>query len=380
MPQSTATTLRLAILCQALVSLVAPGLAAPAAPQTSAAGTDRPLVGAIRWDAWTDWRLYQNALAPKQWHSRLPFYARTLADGKVEVRGDSLQVMDREIGYARAAGLSYWAWCWYDTEDKAATVFHMNRCLDLYRTSKHRFDVSYCLIGGSYWATRHWPQTAADYVRLFKEPNYQKVLGNRPLLYYFMADVIVAHYGSAAKAREALDLLRARCVEAGLGPAYVVALSFWPDKGAQAMDDAGFDAMGSYCNPGGADGRALPYQQLAGLNRWFWNKCKETGKPFVPSLNTGWDYRPLIGPEFPDRNPKGDWYAPPTPAQLADHLKGALDWVRDNRAICEANTVLVYAWNEFAEGGWLCPTLEEGPARLDAIRRVLKRSAPQGRH
>lgn len=37
----------------------------------------------------------------------------------------------------------------------------------------------------------------------------------------------------------------------------------------------------------------------------------------------------------------------------------------------EAGAVIIYAWNEFDEGGWICPTLSEGTARLDAIRKVL---------
>jgi len=355
----------------ALLTLAALALASlPAFGDAPAAV--RPAVGAIRWDAWTEWDLYPSRLRPPEWYSRLPFFARPGRDGRTTIRGDRMEVVDREIGYARAAGIDYWAWCHYDPTSDEAIKLHMNDVLNLYRASAKRSWVNYCLIGGSYAATRRWPAAVDEYVAMFSEPNYQKVMGNRPLLYYFMAEAIVPHWGSAARAREALDLLRARCVQAGLGPAYVVGLCFWPDKGAQALEDAGFDAMGSYCNPGAAEGKEHPYADLAALNRWFWNACRETGKPFVPSVNSGWDYRPLIGPEFPDRNPRGDWYLPPTPAELADHVRSAADFVRDNRGICQANTFLIYAWNEFAEGGWICPTKSEGTARLDAIARALR--------
>ena len=40
--------------------------------------------------------------------------------------------------------------------------------------------------------------------------------------------------------------------------------------------------------------------------------------------------------------------------------------------ISTANTVMIYAWNEFDEGGWLAPTLSEGAARIDALAKVLK--------
>ena len=35
-----------------------------------AAQPERPLVGAIRWDAWTEWGWWQQFLAPEKWHSR----------------------------------------------------------------------------------------------------------------------------------------------------------------------------------------------------------------------------------------------------------------------------------------------------------------------
>src|SRR5262245_14981198 len=94
----------------------------PAAPS-------RPLVGAIRWDAWVgDLPTFRGAglaeptavglqvervLGPAHWHDRLPFYARELSADAVEVRGASQAVVDQEIAYAAAAGLDYWAFVWY---------------------------------------------------------------------------------------------------------------------------------------------------------------------------------------------------------------------------------------------------------------------------
>jgi len=34
--------------------------------------------------------------------------------------------------------------------------------------------------------------------------------------------------------------------------------------------------------------------------------------------------------------------------------------------------VIIYAWNEFDEGGWLCPTLTEGDSRVQALGRILR--------
>jgi len=48
-----------------------------------------------------------------------------------------------------------------------------------------------------------------------------------------------------------------------------------------------------------------------------------------------------------------------------------LDWLVAYPEAAEPNAVLIYAWNEFDEGGWLAPTLGDGTARLDAIAKVL---------
>jgi hypothetical protein len=53
----------------------------------------------------------------------------------------------------------------------------------------------------------------------------------------------------------------------------------------------------------------------------------------------------------------------------------AIDWTTSNQESAKAQTILIYAWNESDEGGWLVPTLSEGNARLDAIRSVLKKEA-----
>jgi hypothetical protein len=195
--------------------------------------------------------------------------------------------MAEELKFAHQAGIDYWAWCWYDPTRPEATEWHMNDVLELYRKSPDRDLVNYCLIGPGYYATQHWEDTVERFVAMFKEPNYQKVLGNRPLFYYFSSQDAVPHFRSIEEARKAIDYLREKTIEAGLDTPYIVGLCFWPDKGAQAAKDCGFDAIGSYCNPPAAESRELAYSEMAGLNRWFWNACKETGHQVVPPVNAG---------------------------------------------------------------------------------------------
>ena len=70
------------------------------------------------------------------------------------------------------------------------------------------------------------------------------------------------------------------------------------------------------------------------------------------------------------------YYEQPTPDELAAHLKRGIEWCNTYPETAEAQAILIYAWNEFDEGGWLCPTIEEGTARLDAIATVLQPVQP----
>ncbi len=70
----------------------------------------RPLVGAIRWDAWTGGAVTEQVkktLGPRKYHDRLPWFAEVIDDQTVEIDGGHQTVMDREIDFASEAGLDY---------------------------------------------------------------------------------------------------------------------------------------------------------------------------------------------------------------------------------------------------------------------------------
>jgi hypothetical protein len=168
--------------------------------------------------------------------------------------------------------------------------------------------------------------------------------------------------------------------------------------GADCVNKYGFDATSAYAMLDFSGGnQEYPYSALAAAAQNYWEACKATGKQVIPLVMAGWDNRPLQGDAWKKIYPQGHgpWYAAPKPAELADHVAAALDWNARNAALrhaqdrptppgqgrpeprrgaaaAEANAVLIYAWNESGEGGWLVPTLSEGSARIAALRKVLR--------
>ena len=336
--------------------------------------THKIIVGAIRWDAWfgelSDVGLMvEKTLGPSHWHRRLPFFARELSDTRVHVRANSQAIMDEEIHFACTAGLDYWAFVIYPPEDP------LSLGLKLYLSSTKKSKIKFCLNlqGGWLGSESDWLEKVRLYVHHFQEPTYQRVMGNRPLVYLFApADMLgPGKFGSLEFARQAFDELRAASQAAGAGNLYLVLQDWSPAIAHDYVIRLGGDAVSAYAADG--RGKAAAYTDLAAHTQCWWDSFRATGSPVVPLVTSGWDPRPRIEIPTPwhDYGSAEYFYDPPSPAELADHLAAALNWVRTYPETAEAQAVLIYAWNEFDEGGWLTPMLFEGTARLDALQSVL---------
>ena len=355
-------------------------IAAGAEPGNAA--QDHVLVGAIRWDAWHGRAsevglTVEKTLAPAHWHYRLPFYGKVVGENAVEARGETQEVMDQEIAYAHEAGLDYWAFVIYPEEHA------LSLGLKRYLSSERKSLVNFCLNLQGGWEAGGgpgaWPEKVQRYVSYFKEPTYQTVLGGRPLAYLYSVEGLVGpgRFETWEDARAAFDQLRAGAKAAGVGNPYIAAQGWSPETLKEQAGKLGLDAIGAYASSGGA--KAALYSALAAHTERWWEAFKATGCEVVPLVSAGWDMRPRIETPVPWVK-NGDierYYEAPQPNELAAHLKRAIQWSEANPDVTKAQVVLIYAWNEFDEGGWLCPTLSEGTARLDALREVLR---PEVRH
>jgi hypothetical protein len=318
------------------------------------------LVGAIRWDGWCGnlssvGLQVEKDLGPAQFHYRAPFYSKVISADSIQCRCTTQAVMDQEIAYAKYAGIDYWAFCWYPSHSGG-----LDTARKLYLESKHKNDVKWCLIMGT--NPFDFNKDALWLVQQFKAPNYQKVLGGRPLLYTFSSKLRPGE----------MERLRLLNKQAGNKDIYLVVMSEPAKEGAQYADSLKADAISAYVtwayNNGGPYAPLIP---KADLNRW--NEHKATGKQVIPWITSGRNTLPRIIHETPWYTvPPDQWVQDGSPAEVGAHVQQAMDWIRANPAATAANTLIIYAWNEFDEGGWLCPTLGNNTSRLDAVRTVIK--------
>jgi hypothetical protein len=136
-------------------------------------------------------------------------------------------------------------------------------------------------------------------------------------------------------------------------------------------DNLKADALSAYMSWTGNNGQPY-YALIPRADSTGWENHKATGRKVIPWVTLGHNTKPRIdNPVSWTTVAPDQWVSDGTPQELAANLSNALQWVNKNRSAAEANAVLIYAWNEFDEGGWLCPTLGNNTSILDAIEKTL---------
>ncbi|GBR06995.1 hypothetical protein [Acetobacter oeni] len=324
-----------------------------------------PPLGAIRFDAWHDMSNVIDeqcaaALNSEEWFYRLPGNAIISAENEVAWPTATQESINQEISDAISCGLSFWAFESYPENDS------LSLALSFYLSSNSKKGLQFCMIGQpSNWADTTscdgYTDTFKRDIMLMGRDEYMTVLSGRPL--YF-----IINRGNSQLAKlpgglsRAIGFIRESVLEAHNKNPYIVYLS---DSAISDYDNAdiaksvGADAAGAYCNPR-LSGSPQTYSALVNAAETDWNDRVNSGFPMIPTAMTGWDQRPLI------ENPQAfypisselsseNYYEAGTATDIASHIMNMTTFIK-NASECPAGVGLIYAWNQFTEGGWLSPT------------------------
>ena len=353
--------------------------------QTSAWGAQPcPAVGAIRWDAWfgsggVPGQAVEKSLGPAQWHLRLPVCSQVIGSNEVRIDCMTPQQMELESGQAKAAGLDYWAFVTYPEDNP------MNAGLSAYLNIRNPNKIQFAVISEfEKWGDKEaYRPVMQRYLRLMGDKSYQRTPDGRPIFFLaFITDGSLNYrFGNREGFKKVLTEFRQGAVNAGLGNPYIVLLDASVERAKSFIVDLGLDGVSAYAV---ADNRVKSgtFEQLTKLTERFWADAAASGLPVMPIVMSGWDRRPRVRNPVPWEKPPADpkqienYFAAPTPAELEHHIAAALRFAQTSKAPAAAPTVLIYAWNEFDEGGWIAPTLGDGTARLEALRRAVGTACP----
>jgi hypothetical protein len=284
-------------------------------------------------------------------------------------RDDTPEIMERQIDLAADNGVDFFLFCWYWHDNRRAinkeaienTSLHTG--MDLYMKARNKEKLKYCLLvanhgGAEILGDKNWEDAVTCWMKYFKDPQYITV-DNKPLVVLFDVDSITDNQ---------FAMMQEIARKGGLKNGLAIAGCY-----EKARKRAGCTHSTNY---NGAVGdtkgtEAHPYQELIDDAKQQWVGTEE--QPHIPLVNAGVDYRPWEGPPPEGTGGPSSWYFPDnTPDLFKSFLADAVRWMDNNPTkATKERIILVYAWNELGEGGYLVPTKGDPDAgKLKKIKEL----------
>lgn len=356
--------------------MAAPG-ALPA--RQASAPADELQVGVIRWDNWYPESKHNKILVATP--DRLPFFAKGVGD-QVVLLGGTRPAMIAENAYARAAGIDYWLFSYFAPTGSfgrdAAHMDKLNRALKAYRSLPDRGGLRYAVILQQTYPASDFDKLVAMLVPLLADRDYLPTAAGGVPLYVWLPRWEET-LGGSAKVQAFFVRLRDALSHRLNRPVRMIAITQNLERARTHVGPGkAFSALTTYAHAPPNDGRVLSASQCAEIGAKFWKGALALGVDYIPNATLGWDPRPILA--FPDQ-------LYDRPKMFGACERGEFDaWraqIAAARSVAQAGAVdreppglLLYAWNEFAEGGWLAPSRSEGTRRIAALSSALGRTGP----
>jgi hypothetical protein len=357
-----------------------PGNGAKARPDSS-----RCLVGVYYFAGW--WEPLPNKYAPggKDWREDYP--------GRVPTLGqfNDQPTMDKEIVAAAKYGVDFFQILWYPIEDTRRrmaadggqmepNVEKVNEGLRLFLKSpenyRMRFTVEYVnhapfgIVDDA-----EWEKTCRMWCDVMRHPRYLRVGGRPVFKIHSLHAFRLQSQEDPARVAHRIATLRNVAQQMGLpNPLVGAGVSPLGIPPAEALEP--FDFVTTYMEIPRLEKREslYPYEELLKLAEKGWSDySKHCAKPYVPYLPAGWDPRP-----WQDPRPS---FELPTRRQWRDALESVADALEQYKnsglptPTGRQKLFLIYAWNEFGEGGIVAPTRGDGYMKLETIQEVFGSAA-----
>lgn len=345
---------------------------------------------------WNEWDLMRKARPrfPGHHQPKIPLWG-------YENEADPA-VMARKIDAAADHGVDAFIFDWYYYNDGTFLEAALN---DGFAKAPNRNRIRYGLM----WANHNWVDihpmpvdcesallypgavTRETFDRMcryvierhFRDPSYWLIDG-KPYFSIYEIFRLAEGLGSWEAVAEALENFRGMVRAAGFPDLHLNAV-IWGVRllpGEKTLEDPTeivrllkFDSVTSYVWVHHAQLKQFPvteFDEIFQINREYWQQTAlEYPVPYYPNVTMGWDASPRTVQSIPYVNVGYPMMSimNTTPEKFRRALECARRFLDDGRRAAD-RIITVNAWNEWTEGSYLEPDLENGFAYLDAIRSV----------
>lgn len=288
-------------------------------------------------------------------------------------RDDSLDIMERQIDVAADHGIDFFMFCWYWSNDKEninkkrIDSASLHKCIDLYMNAKNKHRIKFGILianheGAEIIGSENWAESVKYLSKYFKDKQYITIDG-KPYVSIFNADGL--H-------QEERDIMQKTALNLGIDSLSIVACG-------STLNSKKYQYRTHYNAIPIGDNQGQPekdYDDLVKITEREWVVTKQ---PYIPSISVGWDPRPWEKIKNNGlKNNNGWYYVNNTPKKFKNSILRAAEWIEAHpQATVKERMVMIYAWNEFGEGGYLVPTVgDKNGEYLKMIKEVVFSKTP----
>ncbi len=215
-----------------------------------------------------------------------------------------------------------------------------------------------------------WEEACRMWCDVMEHPSYLRVGGRPVFKIHGLHAFRLQNQEDPARVKQRIATLRKTAQQMGLpDPLVGAGASPLGVPLAEALEP--FDFVTTYMEVPRLEKQEslYPYEELLKVAKKGWTDYSEhCAKSYIPYLPAGWDPRPWQDPrpsfELPSRR---QWQA------ALESVKLALDQHKNLGLPTPAGRqklFLIYAWNEFGEGGIVAPTHGDGHMKLETVKHV----------
>lgn len=321
-------------------------------------------VGAVNWDCSlpdeTFFGFYSaKSLSPEKFRSSTPYYAIVEGSNKICYHYRSLEEYEREMQYAIDAGIDYFAYCWYGENPKhreykwQENLYALTYARKMHIKSSLKNRIKLCAIIGV--GAKEEELSAEDMIKLaeeMKQDYYQKIDG-RPLVYVF-----------DGYKQETSKILSEVCDKRGTPKPYFVFMCSETSE-IKVKKNGVESAVCEYAFPQSAKN----YDEFISHLIDDLKTRYKLGINVIPQFSLGWNPSPRIENSVPWCNYEDKTYLPQiTKEELLQGAEKFTEYLVENKEHNTTNQILIFAWNEFEEGGYICPTYDDNGKNINTDR------------
>ena len=271
-------------------------------------------------------------------------------------RDDDVKLMEKQIDLASNSGVDFFTFCWYWYDDndsikiKKIEESPLNQCIELFLKAKNCKKLKFSILVANHNGYRINGSSFEKCISYLSEKYFSKsnylLLNNKPVIEFFDSESPIPY----------ISKIRKKTIENCSTDLYII---------SKGVINENYDAVSWYnIAEGGTVGEYRPYSSLNRYVMKKWNSIPSSITVF-PLCMTGWDRRPWF------KNGSFIYYKRPSGKEFYKQLNSAKAFL--NARKYTPAVIMIYAWNEYGEGGYMTPTNgDKAGSLLKQVKRFKK--------